>query len=138
MISDVLPLIEATYRVRTDAPGRAIAGLSMGGGHSLQTGLRHLDTFASIGAFSAGVPGPEQLASALSDVPAVNEKLRLFWIACGKKDFLIERNRELDKQLTEKGIRHTWVESEGDHSWPVWRRYLAEFAPLLFAETPAK
>jgi enterochelin esterase-like enzyme len=134
IIDEMVPMIESTYRVRNDATGRAIAGLSMGGGHSLYTGLMHLDTFAWIGAFSAGVPGQDRLDELFTAPESINQKLKLFWIACGKKDFLIERNRQMDARLTERGIRHTWVETEGDHSWPVWRRYLADFAPLLFKE----
>jgi enterochelin esterase family protein len=134
IIDEMLPMIEGTYRVRSDAAGRAIAGLSMGGGHSLYTGLQHLDAFAWIGAFSAGVPGQDRLGQLFTNPENINQKLKLLWIACGKNDFLIPRNRDLDAYLTEKGIRHTWTETEGDHSWPVWRRYLADFAPLLFDE----
>lgn len=134
IIDEMVPMIENVYRVRTDAAGRAIAGLSMGGGHSLNTGLKHLDTFAWIGAFSAGIPGQDQMADLFANPESINQKLKLFWIACGTNDFLISRNRELDAKLTEKGIRHTWLETEGDHSWPVWRRYLADFAPLIFTE----
>lgn len=132
LLEEILPFVESNYRVRKESAGRAIAGLSMGGGHSLHTGLRNIDTFASIGAFSAGVPGKDRTSEAFAKSEAINEKLNLFWIACGKDDFLIQRNRELHAQLTEKGIQHTWLETEGDHSWPVWRRYLTEFAPLLF------
>jgi enterochelin esterase-like enzyme len=138
ILDEMIPMIESTYRVKADASDRAIAGLSMGGGHSLYTGLHHLDTFSWIGAFSAGVPGPDQLATLFANPDGVNHQLKLFWIACGKNDFLIARNRELDAKLTENGIRHTWTESEGDHSWPVWRRYLADFAPLLFNEAESK
>jgi enterochelin esterase family protein len=134
IVDEMIPMIESIYRVKTDASHRAIAGLSMGGGHSLHTGFRHLDTFSSIGAFSAGVPGEDQLAELFANPDGFNQKIKLLWIACGKKDFLFERNRQLDAKLTEKGIRHTWTESEGDHSWPVWRRHLADFAPLLFSE----
>jgi enterochelin esterase family protein len=137
LVNEILPIIESTYRVRASADGRAIAGLSMGGGHSLHTGLRHADIFSAIGAFSAGVPSQESLTQAFNSADNLNEKLRLFWIACGKSDTLLDRNRKLDAQLTEKGIRHTWVESEGGHAWPVWRQYLAQFAPLLFVEPKA-
>lgn len=132
LTEEMLPLIEGLYRVKSDPGSRAIAGLSMGGGHSLYTGLRHLDSFAWIGAFSAGVPEKGQVADPLANAEAVNQKLKLLWIACGKNDFLIERNRDFVGHLAEKNIRHQWVETEGDHSWPVWRRYLAEFTPLLF------
>lgn len=134
IIEEMLPMIENTYRVRNDAAGRAIAGLSMGGAHSLYTGLRHLNAFAWIGAFSAGIPGADRMAELFANPENINQKAKLLWIACGKNDFLIPRNRELDALLTEKGIRHTWLETEGDHSWPVWRRYLTDFAPLVFNE----
>ena len=71
-------------------------------------------------------------ASGLQNPAAVNRDLQLFWIACGKKDFLFKRNGEFTALLKEKGIRHEYVETEGDHSWPVWRNYLVEFAPKLF------
>jgi enterochelin esterase-like enzyme len=134
IMEDMISMIESTYRVQANADNRAIAGLSMGGGHSLYTGFRHLDSFAWIGAFSAGVPGQDQMAELFSNAESANQKLKLFWIACGKSDFLIERNRQMDALLKEKGIRHSWIETEGDHSWPVWRRYLADFAPLLFVD----
>ncbi|MES2569673.1 MAG: alpha/beta hydrolase-fold protein [Verrucomicrobiota bacterium] len=137
LTQEILPMVESTYRVRADAQGRALAGLSMGGGHSLHTGLRHADQFSVIGAFSAGVPSQESLNEVLGDTARLNEKLRLLWIACGKTDFLLERNRQLTAQLTEKGVKHTWVETEGGHTWPVWRDYLTRFAPLLFTEPKA-
>ncbi|HET6410395.1 MAG TPA: alpha/beta hydrolase-fold protein [Chthoniobacteraceae bacterium] len=135
IMEEMLPIVESAYRVKADASSRAIAGLSMGGGHSLHTGFSHLDQFAWIGAFSAGVPGQDRMGEMFSNPEAANQHLKLLWIACGKSDFLIERNRQLVALLTEKGIHHTWIETEGDHSWPVWRRYLADFAPLLFTET---
>lgn len=133
IMDEMVPMIESTYRAQTDAAGRAIAGLSMGGGHSLYTGMQNLEAFSWVGAFSAGVPGKDQMSQLFGDTAKINEKLKLFWIACGKNDFLIARNRELDALLIEKGIKHTWLETEGDHSWPVWRRYLADFTPLLFS-----
>ena len=132
LLEDIIPMIESTYRVQADPAHRALAGLSMGGGHTLHTGLRHLDTFAWLGTFSAGIPGKDSNVEALSNPAAVNGALKLFWIACGTSDGLFDRNHKLDEALTEKGIHHTWVPSEGNHSWPVWRNYLTQFAPLLF------
>jgi len=132
LIEDIIPMIETDYHVQADTAHRALAGLSMGGGHTLHTGLRHLDKFAWLGAFSAGIPGKDSNNDALTNPAAINSALKVFWIACGKSDFLFERNLQLDQLLTEKGIHHTWVASEGDHSWPVWRNYLTQFAPLLF------
>lgn len=138
LIEETIPFVESLYRVRNDATGRAIAGLSMGGGHSLNSGLRHRDLFAWIGAFSAATPGNERVDELLANGEAANRQLKLLWIACGKKDFLVERNRLFDAKLSEKGVRHRWLETEGDHSWPVWRRYLVDFAPLLFKENAAQ
>ncbi|CAN5398404.1 alpha/beta hydrolase-fold protein [soil metagenome] len=132
IMGDILPLIRAKYRIREGSDSHAIAGLSMGGNHALHTGLRHLDTFAWISSFSGGL----QLGSivdALPDGEAANGKIELLWIAIGKDDRrLIGRNEELVAELESRGIEHTWLITEGDHSWPVWRRYFADFAPLLF------
>jgi enterochelin esterase family protein len=94
--------------------------------------LDHHDKFGWIGAFSSAPPPTNGIAAGLNNPDAVNHDLKLFWIACGKKDFLFKRNGEFTALLTEKGIHHEFVETEGDHSWPVWRRYLTEFAPKLF------
>lgn len=138
LVKDVLPLVDRHYRTKPEAASRAVAGLSMGGGHSLHTGLRHLEQFGWIGAFSAAVPGKDQVAEQFAKPEDVNQKLKLLWIACGKKDFLLERNRQFIEHLKEKGIQHQWLETEGDHSWPVWRGYLAELSPLLFKDAAAK
>jgi enterochelin esterase family protein len=106
----------------------------MGGSQSLTVGLGNLERFAWVGAFSAGPPASETTEQVLSEPDAANAKLRLLWIACGKDDFLRQRNEEFVAKLKEKAIRHEWQLTEGDHSWPVWRRYLAEFAPRLFVE----
>ncbi|MDQ3622637.1 MAG: hypothetical protein M3463_09135, partial [Verrucomicrobiota bacterium] len=100
-------------------------------------GLGHLDRFAWVGAFSAGPPEPDVARKLLADRDAANAKLRLLWIACGKDDFLRQRNEEFVAALKKKGVHHEWQLSEGDHSWPVWRRHLAQFAPRLFTGTKA-
>jgi len=133
LLEDALPLVEANYRVRKDAAGRALAGLSMGGGQSLTIGLSHPELFSWVGGFSSYVRNPETaVAKALANPRATNKKLKLLWIACGKDDRLMENARQLDDLLKQKNIRHVFLETEGNHSWPVWRRYLADFAPLLF------
>ncbi len=133
LFDDALPLVESLYRVETDPSQRALAGLSMGGAQALSVGLGDLGRFAWVGCFSGGVTDTVK-QKFLADLPAANAKLRLLWIAIGKDDQGKARNEEFVAALKEKGIRHTWLLSEGDHSWPVWRQYLAEFAPLLFAE----
>lgn len=133
LLSDVMPMIDKTYRTRPDRGSRAIIGLSMGGNQSLIIGLNHLDLFAWVGGMSSAVREPDtQLAPFFKEVSSANDKLRLLWIACGKDDFLIKDNQTLHSMLTEKQVKHTYIESSGSHAWPVWRRYLAEFAPLLF------
>ncbi len=133
LLSDVMPFIEETYRTRADRESRAIIGLSMGGNQSLLIGLNHLDLFAWVGGMSSAVREPDtQLAPFFKEASTANEKLRLLWIACGKDDFLIKENQSLHAMLTEKQVTHTYAQTAGAHSWPVWRRYLAEFAPLVF------
>lgn len=135
LIGDLIPFIESAYRVRRDAASRAIAGLSMGGGQAARIGLGNLEVFRWVGMFSAAVRQPassEALQRFLAEPEKSNAALRLLWIGCGKDDFLIKPNEEFVALLASKGIRHTWRLTEGDHSWPVWRRYLAELAPLLF------
>lgn len=138
LLTEVMPQVQSMYRVSTKRQDRAIAGLSMGGAESLLTGLNHIDTFAWIGAFSAGGPYPPFA----QDFPALNahsaSRLRLLWIACGTNDRyvgkspLIELNRQLVAWLRSKNIPVTAVETPGMHEWPVWRDDLIHFAPLLF------
>ncbi len=127
-----LPMVEEAYRVKPGRENRAITGLSMGGLHSLTIGLNELGTFAWIGAFSAAVPEREAVQAALGDGKKTNSQLELFWIACGKDDFLLGENQKFIAALDEAGIEHQWNLTEGNHSWPIWRGYLADFAPLLF------
>jgi enterochelin esterase-like enzyme len=132
LLAEVMPQVEATYRVTKDRASRAIAGLSMGGSESLLTGLNALDKFAWIGAFSSG--GLSQDFN--TDFPTLdskaNQQLRVLWIACGTDDHLIDLNRRFRAWLASKGVQHTDIETPGGHTWMVWRRNLADFATLLF------
>jgi enterochelin esterase-like enzyme len=132
LLEDVMPFVEANYRVKTDPASRAIAGLSMGGGQSLTIGLNHLDRFAWVAGFSSSVPSREAIAGLLNDPVGANAKLKLLWIGVGKDDFLRQRNEEFIATLKEKDIHHEWHLTDGTHSWPVWRLYLADLAPKLF------
>lgn len=131
-LNEVMPAVEKAYNVSKDRAQRAIAGLSMGGAESLFTGLNRLDTFAWVGAFSAGGGAQDYDKTYPVLKTQAGEKLRLLWMGCGTEDRLIEPNRKFVDWLKSNGIRHTWVETSGGHTWMVWRRYLAEFAPLLF------
>lgn len=132
LLEAVLPMMEKKYRVKPGRQYRAITGLSMGGLHSLTIGLTEMDKFAWIGAFSAACPKAESVASALGDSTVTNVRLKLLWIAIGKNDFLLKENHRFRDELKAAGIRHVYKETEGGHSWPVWRGYLTQFAPLLF------
>jgi enterochelin esterase family protein len=131
MISEIIPMVERSYRTMTEREARAIAGLSMGGGEALFVGLNHLDRFAAVGAFSSAVrDGVEHRFPNLT--ASANAKLRTLWIACGTSDGLIEANRKFKDWLTARQVKFTDVETPGAHTWMVWRRNLAAFAPLLF------
>jgi enterochelin esterase-like enzyme len=132
LLTEVVPRVESEYRITKDRNARAIAGLSMGGSESLLTGLNNLDKFAWVGAFSSGgIPEDFQKDFPSLDARA-NQQLHLLWIACGTEDHLIKVNRALREWLKTKGVKATEIETPGMHTWMVWRRNLAEFAPLLF------
>lgn len=138
LLTEVIPRVQSAYRVSTERQDRAIAGLSMGGAESLLTGLNHIDTFAWVGAFSAG--GLSQNFAA--EFPNLNAttaaSLRLLWVACGQDDRyvgstpLITVNRNLAAWMRANKIPVTYVETPGMHQWRVWRGNLVQFAPLLF------
>jgi enterochelin esterase family protein len=132
LLNEVLPMVEKSYRIAAEQKTRAIAGLSMGGAQSLTVGLNNLDRFGWIGAFSSGGVSTNYAAQFPNLDKKANDKLRLFWIGCGKEDGLFAGNKKFEEWLTSQGVKHTWKESPGAHSWRVWRRYLAEFTPLLF------
>ena len=131
LFEDAIPLVEKNYRLTAGRDNRAIAGLSMGARQSLDVGLNALDRFAWIGAFS-GSCDADAVQPALDAANETSEKLRLLWIACGRDDRWVEGVKTFVAKLADHGIRCEWHLTDGDHSWPVWRRYLAEFAPLLF------
>src|SRR5581483_177378 len=133
LLQEVMPQAEEIYRVRKDRNSRAIAGLSMGGAESLRTGLNHLDQFSWIGAFSSGGIDLQDFGSEFPGLDSGTSKnIKLLWIACGTEDHLITVNRNFKNWLKGKGVPFTDIETPGMHTWMVWRRNLAAFAPLLF------
>jgi enterochelin esterase-like enzyme len=132
LIQEVIPQVEKSYRVIADRKSRAMAGLSMGGAETLLTGLNALDKFAWLGAFSSGGM-TEEFDKQWPNLDAkANDTLKLLWVACGTDDGLIKINRQFREWLKTKGVKHEDIETPGAHTWPVWRRNLAAFAPLLF------
>ena len=143
LLEEVIPLVERNYRVYTDADHRAIAGLSMGGGQALSIGLTHPDLFHYVLGFSAAVGGPfmnaeAEFNEALVNPEALDSKLRLLWVACGKQDFLYQANRQFVDMLKSKGVRLQFRDTEGSHIWSVWRKYLNETAQMLFTDSTDK
>jgi enterochelin esterase-like enzyme len=135
LLQDVIPLVERSYRVYTDADHRAIAGLSMGGGQALLIGLINTHLFHYILGYSAAVGGPfmnaeAEFKEALAKPGALN--FRLLWVGCGKQDFLYQANRQFVDLLKNRGVNVLYHETEGSHVWSIWRRYLNETAPMLF------
>ncbi|MBN2315712.1 MAG: hypothetical protein JXM79_17420 [Sedimentisphaerales bacterium] len=132
LIEDVIGYVQTKYRVSTDRKDRAVAGLSMGGGQSLTIGLGNLELFGWVGAFSSAVPEGESLEKLLADPKAINDKLNLLWIGCGRSDFLFERNQQFFARLRKDKIDHVAHITDGSHEWRLWRIYLNELVPLLF------
>jgi len=134
LIEELIPFVQANYRVSTDREHRALAGLSMGGGQTLAIGPRHLDLFSRLAVFSSGAgQNPEQtLASVGQNAKAVNEKLKLLWMAVGTEDGAMANAKRTSDYLNSVGVKHTYKTSKGAHTWIVWRRYLNEVAPLMF------
>lgn len=134
LFNEIIPLVEHTYHVSSDRRDRAIVGLSMGATQSLDIGLNAPDHFAWIGAFGAGGLNPDFAAAYPAVGPAINAQLRLLWLACGEQDSLLGLNQKLDAWLTAKGVRHSWTQIPGQHSFRTWRPLLIKFAPLLFQD----
>jgi enterochelin esterase family protein len=134
MLQDVIPTVEAQYRVAPGRQNRAIAGLSMGGGQSLRIGLGHLDMFSAVASFSGAVPQDfeTRFSAILKDSKSTNERLKLLWFGCGQQDSLFGRSKNLDELLTKYQVKHTFRATDGVHNYTVWRKYLAEYVPLLF------
>jgi len=131
LLKDVIPTIEARYSVQADREHRALAGLSMGGGQSLNFGLGHLDTFAWIGGFSSA-PNTKRPAELVPDPEKARTQLKLLWLSCGNKDGLIGISQGLHAYLKEKDVPHVWNVDSYGHDATHWRNNLYHFAQKLF------
>jgi len=131
LLSEVIPQVEKDYRVSTERNSRAIAGLSMGGSESMFVGLT-TDRFSAIGAFSTGGLSDNLDQQFVQMKPKDVAGVKLIWISCGREDHLFDFNNRMRTWLASKGIKHTDIDTPGAHTWMVWRRNLAAFAPLLF------
>lgn len=135
-LKDLIPYVDGHYRTIAKADARAMAGLSMGGAHTIQNGLTHPELFHYIGVFSMGLQSPQQAAdyAARSDAALKQgaRSFKLVYYAMGKEDFLYGTVAPTRAMLDKYGIAHVYNESGGGHTWINWRRYLADFAPRLF------
>jgi enterochelin esterase family protein len=135
-LEELIPYVEANYRTINKPASRAMAGLSMGGAHTLNNGLPHPELFGYVGIFSMGLMN-EQMAK---DYEAKNaaaldraaKSMKLVYYAMGKTDFLYASVAPTRAMLDRHAIRHIYNESDGGHTWINWRRYFNDFAPRLF------
>ena len=136
VINDLIPMIDSTYRTRSDREHRAIAGLSMGGGQALQIGLTHLDQFAYIGSFSGAIRNFDAKAAyngVFNDPAAFNKKVKLLWFGAGLAEAPMHTAAQNAHETLEKaGIKNVFFECPFAHEWQTWRYDLNEFAPRLF------
>jgi enterochelin esterase family protein len=134
IVKDIIPFIEKRYRLISGKDGRAIAGLSMGGGHTLTATFNYPKTFGYIGLFSAGSTSrqdDEALTKQLLSLKAAGVKL--YYIGCGEEDKMaVEGSRRLDGLMKKIDMKHVYRESAGGHTWFNWRLYVSELAPMLF------
>jgi enterochelin esterase family protein len=135
---DIIKFVESNYRTLANKSGRAIAGLSMGGFHSLYISAEYPDMFDYVGLFSAAILPREGTKSEVYD--NLDQKLKiqfsknpkLYWIAIGNSDFLYKSNAEFRKKLDENKFPYNYYETGEGHIWKNWRIYLTEFVPMLF------
>lgn len=135
---EIVKFIDKNYRTVKSKSGRAIAGLSMGGFHSLHISKQYPDMFNYVGLFSAAIMPNKEASSPIYENMEGKLKVQfdknpaLYWIAIGKTDFLYKANEEYRKLLDKKGYKYTYYESDEGHIWKNWRIYLTEFVPMLF------
>ena len=136
----IIPMVEKNYRIKTDANNRALAGLSMGGIHTLYTGIKHSDLFSYLGVFSSGwiVPNQNEIANnqynfLKENTYQINNRIKQFWISMGGKEDIAYKNcQAMLSKFDEMKIKYTYSEYPGGHTWPVWRNNLYNFAQVLF------
>lgn len=137
LVKEIVPMIDATFRTKTDRESRAMAGLSMGGMHTFQVVMPNLDKFAYLGGFSGGAGGVDQIDTLYDGIftqpQKFNQQVKLMFLSIGSGE-RPERVKAFAEALQGKGLKNVvYYESEGSaHEWLTWRRSLREFAPLLF------
>ena len=133
LLNDLIPFVEKKYSVYTDREHRAIAGLSMGGGQSLNFGLGNLDKFAWIGGFSSA-PNTKAPQELVPDAAAAREKIKLLFISCGASDRLISFSKRTHDYLQVINVPHIYFIEPGVHDFKVWKNGLYMFSQLIFKQ----
>ena len=131
LLKDIIPYVDSHYSVLTDRDHRALAGLSMGGGQTLNIGLVHPETFAWVGGFSSA-PDTRMPPSALVPDPSVPKQLKLVWLGCGNKDGLIRISQSVHAYLKENGVPHIWHVDSNAHDTTEWDNNLYLFSQRIF------
>ncbi|KAA6432713.1 esterase [Dyadobacter flavalbus] len=131
LLTDLIPFIEKKYPALTDREHRAIAGLSMGGGQSLNFGLGNLDRFAWVGGFSSA-PNTRKPEELIPDPEDAKKKLKLLWLSCGDNDWLITFSKRTHDYLFEHEVPHVYYVEPGGHDFKVWKNGLYMFSQFLF------
>lgn len=139
LVNDVIPYIEANFRVKADKENRALTGLSMGGLQTMNTSFANPDLFNYIGVMSMGFADLSRFGIEVDHSKRAEQILalkeanpKLYWIACGKDDFLYQSVVTMRDELDKHDFDYIYRESTGGHTWTNWRIYLSEFAPMLF------
>lgn len=136
LIKDIIPFIASNYSVKTERESRALAGLSMGGGQSLNIGLGNLDVFAWVGGFSSA-PNTRPPAQLVADPERAKQQLKLLFLSCGNKDGLIRVSQGVHSHLKEQHVPHIWHVDDHAHDFQHWKEALYNFSQLLFKTTAA-
>lgn len=131
LLQDLIPFVAQNYPVYTDREHRALAGLSMGGGQSINFGLGHLESFAWIGGFSSA-PNTKMPEELVPDAAYTKSKLKLLWISCGDEDRLITFSRRLHDYSEKHQVPHIYYVEPGGHDFKVWKNDLYWFSQKLF------
>ena len=135
VVEELIPVVEANYRVKAGRENRAIAGLSMGSGQATSIGFGNLAKFSHIGCFSGFVNGLGlREGESGPSAETVNELTKLVWLGVGTEDFVYDRMKSAHDAMEERGIEHVYYEHPGTHEWQAWRLHLSLFAPLLFRD----
>lgn len=137
LLKDLIPFIEKSYPVIKDSDHRAVAGLSMGGGQSLNFGLGNLDKFAWVGGFSSA-PNTKEPEKLMPNPTEAKKKLKLLWISCGDRDGLITFSRRTHEYMQKNNVDHIYFIEPGYHDFKVWKNGLFMFSQLIFKPVDVK